>query len=363
MYKHLCLIIQQFIRASSLDDISVSRIHLIAGKGNLFLISLAVFSSLLCGFTSTNRANAQPVELQEILSIDGFLSIADVAVGDDGSIYVGDQRNVALSKHDSLGKLIRQVGGQGRAPGEFINGPHHLVLIENTLIVSDQKGDGVLHYFDPDLNYIGSAQISTLMDMDVASDKQLYLGITDNTTLSRYVSMYTPAEDQEIIFEIRDVYKHNLENYFLLLAGHPEKIIVVFQFVNRIDLYDLSGRILNRLSVSELSSRYQGRFMDMGKQSNLPDHIRESASYVPGGPMFTSAVLDHRGNLFLEHGDKIGDMPSRRSVYVMTLEGNEKGKLEMPPRTSLRYIDTTGYAYAAETMMESTMLKNIKSNI
>ena len=301
--------------------------------------------------------SAQPVILQEILSIDGFSEISDLAVGNDSSIYVADHRAFSLSKFDSSGRLIRKVGDQGVAPGEFVRGPRHLVLMDSLLIVSDQKGTGTLLFFDLNLNFEGSIQVAAILDMDGAPDERLYLGTIDLTTLDRYVAIYTPYEDPQRLFELSDIYKYNLENQFILLARYPERIAIVFENVNRIDIYDPSGHLLNRFSIAGLPLRYQGSYLDTSRRLQLPDHIVESISYVPGGAMFTSAVMDHEGNLFLEHGGKIEEMPASRSVYVITLEGGEKGMFQMPRRTSLVHIDEAGHAYAAETTKESTVLK------
>ncbi len=305
-------------------------------------------------------ASAQPVILQEILSIDGFHSISDLTVGNDSSIYVADHRNSSLSKFDSSGRLIRKVGGQGVAPGEFVSGPRHLTLMDSMLIVSDHKGTGTLHFFDLNLNFKVSIQVSAPLDMDVAPDERLYLGTTDLATLDTYVTIYTPNEVPQRLFELSDIHRYNLENRFILLARYPERIAIVFQAVNRIDVYDPSGHLLNRFSIESLPLRYQGHRIDTIKRQQLPDDIVESISYVPGGLIYTSAVMDHEGNLFLEHGGKIEEMPASRSVYMITLEGKEEGMFQMPRGTSLKHIDETGHAYAAKTTKESTVLKKYK---
>ncbi len=324
----------------------------------LFLIAPWVVVS--CGIALPVSVSAQPAVLQEVLSIDGFYSISDLTVGNDSSIYVADHRDFSLSKFDSSGRLIRKVGTQGVAPGEFVSGPRHLVLLDNLLIASDQKGTGTLHFFDLNLNFKFSTQVATPIDMDVAPDERLYLGTTDLATLDSYVAIYTPSEVPQRLFEVSDTYRYNLENRFILLARYPERIAVVFQFVNRIDIYDLSGYRLNRFSIAGIPLRYQGRNMDAIGRPQLPDDIVESISYVPGGIIFTSAVMDHDGNLFLEHGGKMDKMPASRSVYIVTLEGMEKGVFQMPRKTRLMHIDETGHAYAAETTKESTMLKKYK---
>ena len=324
------------------------------------LLLIAPWVVVSFGIALPVSVSAQPVVLQEVLSIGGFYSISDLTVGNDNSIYVADHRNFTLSKFDSSGRLIRKVGSQGVAPGEFVSGPRHLILMDSLLIASDQKGTGTLHFFDLSLNFKFSAQVATLTDMDVAPDERLYLGATDLATLDPYVAKYTPNEDPQGLFALSDIHKYNAENQFILLARYPEKIAIVFQFVNRIDVYDPSGHLLNRFSVESLPLRYQGRYMDTIRRPQLPDDIVESISYVPGGIVFTSAIMDVDGNLFLEHGGKLEEMPASRSVYMITMEGIEKGMFQMPRRTSLMHIDESGHAYAAETTKESTVLKKYK---
>ena len=240
-----------------------------------------------------------------------------------------------------------------------VNGPHSIVLIDSILVATDRKGTGTLHYFHLDLSYSGSEQVTTPTDMDVAVNGQIYFGDLDLNTLDMHVATFTPPSDLKRVFQLKDMYKYNMDNRFILLAQKAGRIVVVFQMVNRIDIYDLSGNILDRLTVPNLPLRYEGNFMDLGR-SPLPDHIVESISYVPGGMIFTGAALDHKGNLFLEHGGKIDEMPIRRSVYVMTLSGQDKGVFKLPPYTRLAYIDKKGYAYTVTTTESSTSLKKYK---
>lgn len=145
-------------------------------RNSCLILTLACIVAACAG---SSVSSAQPVELQEVLSIDGFFDISDIAVGRDGSIYIADHQSFALSKYDPQGRLIRQVGSQGVAPSEFVNAPHSIALIDSILIATDQKGIGAMHYFNLDLDYIGSDQIETPVDMDVAPNGQTYFGNFD----------------------------------------------------------------------------------------------------------------------------------------------------------------------------------------
>ncbi|MXW31516.1 MAG: hypothetical protein F4100_05655 [Rhodothermaceae bacterium] len=328
---------------------------------NSCLVLTLGWIAISCGFSSAS--SAQYIELDEVLSIGGFFEVTDITVGRDGSIYVADRGDFSISKYDSQGQLISRLGSQGVAPGEFANGPQYIALVDSTVIATDQKGTGVMHIFDLDLNYEGSAQVSLPLDMDSAPNELLYFGstdLTDLTTVKRYIGTYVPHGEPSRIFELKDMHEYNIENFFFLLAGYPGNVVIVFRAVNRIDVYDLSGNIVDQLSVSDLPLRYEGMPVDLGELPNLPDEVVKSVSYVPGGIMFTSAVLGHEGNLFLEHGGKDGEVSVRRSVYVMTLAGEEKGVFKMPPYTRLVYMDRKGYAYAVTTTDSTDFLRKYK---
>ncbi len=362
-----------------------SRVDLLAlfdNVRNSCLILALGWIAITCGCSSAS--SAQSIELQEVLSIGGFFDIMDITVGQDGSIYVADRRDFSISKYDSQGQLVSQIGSLGVAlgkfvgspqtyiigvglawvdPGEFFDGPYSIALLDSILIATDEKGMGTMHFFDLDLNYTGSDQIIMTDDMDSAPNGLLYYGsidLIDITAFRSYIRTYVPNGEMSRIFELRDMHKYRMENSYFLLAGYPGKIVIVFETVNRIDVYDLSGNILNRLSVADLPLRYEGSFMDLKVSTLLPDHVVESMSYVYGGIMFTGAVLDREGNLFLEHGGKNGEMPVRRSVYVMTLAGEEKGVFKMPPHTHLFYMDKKGYAYAVTRTRSTDLLKKYK---
>ncbi|MCY3629165.1 MAG: hypothetical protein OXI05_05015 [Bacteroidota bacterium] len=349
-----------FLRSPSAPS-RAGLLELFDNARNSYLILTLGWIAISCGFTSAS--SAQYIELDEVLSIEGFFEVTDITVGRDGSIYVADRRDFSISKFDTQGRLIRRVGSQGVAPGEFVNGPRSIALLDGVLVATDLKGTGVMHFFDLDLNYEGSARVRLPLDMDSAPNELLYFestDLTDLTMVKRYISTYVPHGEPSRIFELKDMHEFNIENLFFLLAGYPGNVVIVFQAVNRIDVYDLSGNIVDQLSVSDLPLRYEGMPVDLGNLPNLPDDVVKSISYVPGGMMFTGAVLDHKGNLFLEHGGETGQMPVSRSVYVMTLAGQEKGVFKMPPLAGLVYMDRKGYAYAVMTTDSTDILRKYK---
>jgi hypothetical protein len=75
-----------------------------------------------------------------------FGVIADVAVGDNGTIYVADPKLKRVSVYSSGGEWIRQIGKEGRGPGEVV-APFGLALAGNAIAVFDQA-TGTVSVFD-----------------------------------------------------------------------------------------------------------------------------------------------------------------------------------------------------------------------
>lgn len=63
---------------------------------------------VLYGIIPPISVNAQPVVLQEILSIDGFYTVSDLAVGNDSSIFVALSVRTILREDNAL-KMNAQI--------------------------------------------------------------------------------------------------------------------------------------------------------------------------------------------------------------------------------------------------------------
>ena len=296
------------------------------------------------------QASAQTVELQEVLSLGDFYDVGDVEVAEDGSIYISDIKNCAVFKYDAEGRLLRRGGGRGMGPGEFAGGPNHIALVNGDVLVSD-FGAFAVHRFDADLNYISSLRPLAPMTMDASPDGRIYFG-TPEVMSDQHVTVYGSDGAEISKLSIDDLSEYNMENRFVLLADQKGRILLVFEALNRIDIRNTEGRLLRRLSIADLPSKYPGQLLDRpgnsGKVSERIAKIQRASRYVPGGFVFTHASLDYRGHVFLQIGGKIGEMPISPRVYVVDLVGSVKGVFNLPPRARLMHIDRGGHLYTKE---------------
>ena len=133
---------------------------------SLFLsvsLLLALFGLLGCGSeTQDDRPGTWTVQegtlqLQENLRVSEgedfyFGRIADVAVGDEGRIYVADNQAAHVKVLSPDGMLQDSVGTRGEGPGEFQH-PLKLALARgDSLYVLDGQ-DGRVHVFTPELAF------------------------------------------------------------------------------------------------------------------------------------------------------------------------------------------------------------------
>jgi DNA-binding beta-propeller fold protein YncE len=102
---------------------------------------------------------------------------SDLAIAANGDIFVveghgrGDGR---VSRFDKSGKLLKQWGGKGAAPGQF-DQPHSIIVRGNEVFVADRENRRV-QVFDPDGKFIKSWAFKGLpCGLLIAPDGQMYL--------------------------------------------------------------------------------------------------------------------------------------------------------------------------------------------
>jgi hypothetical protein len=136
--------------------------------------------------TAGAPVHAKPGVLVQELSIgvvDGdetymFGDVADLAVGNDGSLFVLDRKVPVVRQYDANGKFVRNVGRLGSGPGEYRSASGLAVLKDGRLLLWDTgnwrvnvyspKGEFVTQWLTPSGSANSSAQYSRAIMVDTA---------------------------------------------------------------------------------------------------------------------------------------------------------------------------------------------------
>ena len=151
-------------------------VTLVCGCLGTFLSSCNERSSHYYGFEQVAEI---PINLE-----GGVLGlVSDLSIDRDGNFYVVDRGNHTVYVLDKAGLLVRQVGMEGRGPGELIS-PSAISFFEDKLAILD-AGNRRVSFFSMDGHYVSSLPLagSYLSDIEFnGADKMIVsesLGMTN----------------------------------------------------------------------------------------------------------------------------------------------------------------------------------------
>lgn len=143
----------------------------------------------------------QPITAQTFIQsgqIGEFRSANSISVNPAGFIYVSDAGSNEIIKLDSLGKIIKSIGGYGWSESSF---DHPSDVFSNTLnVYVADKNNNRIQFFDKDLNYL--SQISTQNSDDdnikfryplctaISNQGDLFILDSDNNRILKFNSRF-----------------------------------------------------------------------------------------------------------------------------------------------------------------------------
>lgn len=220
----------------------------------IYMLILLIISSL-------------PVNGQELIllqEIGSFQSASSIAINQAGFIYVSDAGSNEIVKMDTLGNVIRTIGGYGWSASAF---DFPIKIFANTLnvYVADRNNDRI-QIFDKDLNYlseISSRKFSNEkavfrypLSVSVNSQGDLYILDSDNTRVLRfnfrgeYINEIGGYESSSYVLRNPKCFTINSINQLIVIDG---KNLIVF---------DQFGNLVNRLKLDE-------EFVNINFSSNI----------------------------------------------------------------------------------------------
>lgn len=127
-------------------------------------------------------------------SIGKFYRSSSFSINDAGFIYVADSQSNEITKLDTLGSVIRFIGGYGWEQSAF-DDPVYLYASTLNVYVSD-KNNNRIQIFDKDLNFLSEFKSSNLIDKEhsfayptcaaTSGQGDFYILDSDNNRIIKY---------------------------------------------------------------------------------------------------------------------------------------------------------------------------------
>lgn len=290
----------------------------------------------------------QSITLEKVFTVGGgedesFFQVSDVVVDGTGNIYIADRQAFSISKYDSTGRYVSQIGRRGDGPGEFSGEPYLIALLDSTLLVFQIGAGRGTQVLTLDLEYSATRLFPSPLAVTGSNRNTLLIGSPlvglppygDNS--DAYIAEYNIEGDLLRTIILDELSPYSIENMLDVFADSRGYVILVFKFVNRVDVRDETGALVNRFSISEMPEKYPGE--------TLKVQIEGIPAYAPGGILFASAALDDKNHIFIQGGQLNGE-PANRNVFVVDYSGNVITSFMLPEGSRLMYIDEDEYLYA-----------------
>jgi len=245
-------------------------------------------------------------------------SVSGMSVDERGNFYVTDLLEYAVKKFDSRGNFIGRTGRRGGAPGEF-RAPSLSVASGGRLVVV-QVEDPRIEVFDTGLVFRNEFSVSGgwPVDLSYAGRGAFALALCGDSTAPE-VLLYrfgNPAATRR--FRLAPTgYRHPLYTAVRIAVSPGGNIVAAYLFMNRVETYSTSGRLLRRFALGPMPSG----------TGNAADRR------IPEDTYFRKVLIDRRGNIVLLGGNQ-APHPGR-DLFICSPSGNLIHTFVLPcrPRT------------------------------
>jgi len=198
----------------------------------------------------------------------------EMAITDDGTIFVLNYNKSLICKFDKDGKLLTEFGQKGREPGDFFRRPKLGCIVNNRFVLTHEN-NGRLNLFDFNGNFQNSAQIDyiakKILPLDgnkvaIAARVPYSRGRTKyivaiknlNTGDENYISSKISKRYQEIFTSFKNPEGRNIfhlqkpfSSFDILIGKSENKIITAYSNSPEIIIFSPDGTETNRFTVKD----------------------------------------------------------------------------------------------------------------
>lgn len=282
-----------------------------------------------------------------------FGEIQNLAVSENGDVFIADMKNNLIFMFDKNGKFIKDFGKKGEGPGELREyfGGDQLHVTKDRLIFADRA---LLHYFDLTGKYINTIQFSPLLrprefinsdnfisappTVDTRSGSSAKITLFNvKTGIKKEIASFRPFEKATDTQEsggnqitvgivIGDI------TPLMLTKFRNGKIYYGMTSKNEISVCDLNGKKVLSFSNSlkkpnKVSDNY---FKELKKRlGDVPANILDNI--IKGLPknasFFSDLHIDRKGNVYLFESDPDGETHRVIDIYDKDGKFTYRGKI------------------------------------
>lgn len=305
-------------------------------KYNLFVL-LVIF---LVSLVQTNSINAQAVtklEPIESLALKGEKSLYEIGglvTLENNKLVVSDKPVYKTYLIGDLNTLLEQTGARGKGPAEFSAAPSKIAFdkINQKIAVLDLT-KSYINIYNNSLKFTNRIT-SKFPPSDIAYDDQGNLLVGATPTKGYNNSIYIYDENNLVkSFDVElDYINMVFDIFFIDYLKKSQKIVVVYQNRNLIQLYNLEGSLISETNIK-----------DLPKLSDFKEVNRARIKKLPTSDIFKSIATDEEKIFIL--GSTNSEVPDR-TIYVLSKRGTLLNKLILNrPMNIIAVVD--GFLYAA----------------
>lgn len=233
-----------------------------------------------------------------------FLGAQDLAMCPDGSFIVSDKLDYRLLKFDRGGRLVAQTGRRGDGPGEF-RGPGPLAVREKAVAVADFASHRI-HLFTSDLAYVRSFSApGAVLDLAFDTHGSLWAAILQNASRDNLVKL-TSEGRVEASISLRHATSDFFDNMFLFDIDAQSTIVVLYRFVNRVEMWKTDGSFVRSFEISGFPAK--------APRKRLKENLT-----VPEDDIFSALCLDNAETFTVLTGEYT--VSPRREVFEISKTG------------------------------------------
>jgi hypothetical protein len=190
-----------------------------------------------------------------------FYMPSDIAVDNEGNVYVLDSGNHRIQKFDPEGHFLASFGRQGQGPGEFQYPQSIDIDARGNIYVAD-SGNQKIHILEPDGTFDKDIKITDespgvirIRDEKIIQGKgasafSLEMGMRTEEERPKLIKVLN--QEAEVLAEFgdqkdyKDFLVNRMGNRFHFFVDEAANVYVAFDYQNRIEKYSSDGKLLWR---------------------------------------------------------------------------------------------------------------------